>query len=166
LADNQQSRMELGYVPALDSRGRTIWIVEAHRGDGRRFGCEFTRIADRVFRIPTGAGERSSELILKSNRRSRLRFPTLVRSGRRTSFDGKKNLIRCREGARQLIVSLARLSLDPAIPTINYGLWLSSRPGGDSDPKEHRCINEEMRTIEMQERVGPKTPILAVQPVR
>jgi hypothetical protein len=27
----------LGYVSALDSKGRTIWIVDAHRGDGKRF---------------------------------------------------------------------------------------------------------------------------------
>jgi len=27
----------LGYVSAIDSHGRTIWIVDAHRGDGRRF---------------------------------------------------------------------------------------------------------------------------------
>ena len=26
-----------GYVSAVDSRGRTIWIAEAHRGDGKRF---------------------------------------------------------------------------------------------------------------------------------
>jgi hypothetical protein len=27
----------LGYVSAVDSEGRTIWITDAHRGDGRRF---------------------------------------------------------------------------------------------------------------------------------
>ena len=27
----------LGWVSALDFEGRTIWIVDAHRGDGRRF---------------------------------------------------------------------------------------------------------------------------------
>ena len=27
----------LGYVSAVDSNGRTIWIVDAHRDDGRRF---------------------------------------------------------------------------------------------------------------------------------
>jgi hypothetical protein len=27
----------LGYVSAVDSEGRTIWIVDAHRGDARRF---------------------------------------------------------------------------------------------------------------------------------
>jgi hypothetical protein len=26
-----------GCVSAIDSNGRTIWIVDAHRGDGRRF---------------------------------------------------------------------------------------------------------------------------------
>jgi hypothetical protein len=27
----------LGYVLAIDSERRTIWIADAHRGDGRRF---------------------------------------------------------------------------------------------------------------------------------
>jgi hypothetical protein len=27
----------LGWVSAIDSQGRTIWIVDAHRNDGRRF---------------------------------------------------------------------------------------------------------------------------------
>ena len=27
----------LGWVSAVDSQGRTIWIVDAHRGDGRPF---------------------------------------------------------------------------------------------------------------------------------
>jgi hypothetical protein len=27
----------LGYDSAIDSNGRTIWITDAHRGDGRRF---------------------------------------------------------------------------------------------------------------------------------
>jgi hypothetical protein len=27
----------LGWVSAVDSQGRTIWIVGAHRDDGRRF---------------------------------------------------------------------------------------------------------------------------------
>jgi hypothetical protein len=29
--------MELGCVSTIDSQGRTIWIVDAHRDDGRRF---------------------------------------------------------------------------------------------------------------------------------
>jgi hypothetical protein len=27
----------LGYVSAVDFQGQTIWITDAHRGDGRRF---------------------------------------------------------------------------------------------------------------------------------
>jgi hypothetical protein len=27
----------LGWVSAIDSNGRTIWIVDAHRDDGKRF---------------------------------------------------------------------------------------------------------------------------------
>jgi hypothetical protein len=33
---SQQSRMELGCVSAIDSKGRTIWIADAHR-DGKHF---------------------------------------------------------------------------------------------------------------------------------
>jgi len=29
--------MELKYVSAVDLGGRTIWIADAHRNDGRRF---------------------------------------------------------------------------------------------------------------------------------
>ena len=28
----------LGWVSAVNAEGRTIWIVDAHRGDGKRFG--------------------------------------------------------------------------------------------------------------------------------
>jgi hypothetical protein len=37
IADNLKKRgWSLGWVSAVDSRGRTIWIVDAHR-DGKRF---------------------------------------------------------------------------------------------------------------------------------
>jgi hypothetical protein len=37
-ADNlSKAGWSWGYVSALDSNGRTIWIVDAHRGDGERF---------------------------------------------------------------------------------------------------------------------------------
>jgi hypothetical protein len=29
--------MKLGLVSGVDSDGRTIWIADAHRGDGQRF---------------------------------------------------------------------------------------------------------------------------------
>jgi hypothetical protein len=38
IADNLKKRdWSLGYVSAVDSEGRTIWIADAHRDDGKRF---------------------------------------------------------------------------------------------------------------------------------
>ena len=38
IADNlSKAGWSDGYVSALDREGRTIWIVDAHRDDGRRF---------------------------------------------------------------------------------------------------------------------------------
>jgi len=38
IADNLKKRgWSLGYVSAVDSGGRTIWIADAHRDDGKRF---------------------------------------------------------------------------------------------------------------------------------
>src|SRR5262245_9819774 len=38
IADNlHKAGWSLGWVTALDLEGRTIWIVDAHRDDGRRF---------------------------------------------------------------------------------------------------------------------------------
>jgi hypothetical protein len=38
IADNlRDAGWSLGWVSALDVQGRTTWIVDAHRGDGKRF---------------------------------------------------------------------------------------------------------------------------------
>ena len=38
IADNlSKAGWSLGWVSAIDSDGRTIWIVDAHRDDGKRF---------------------------------------------------------------------------------------------------------------------------------
>jgi hypothetical protein len=38
IADNlSKAGWGWGYVSAVDSEGRTIWIADAHRGDGKRF---------------------------------------------------------------------------------------------------------------------------------
>ena len=38
IADNlSKAGWSWGYVSAIDREGRTIWIVDAHRDDGRRF---------------------------------------------------------------------------------------------------------------------------------
>jgi hypothetical protein len=34
---SQTTRLELGYVSAVDLQGRTIWIADAHRDDGKHF---------------------------------------------------------------------------------------------------------------------------------
>ena len=38
IADDLKKRdWSSGCVSAIDSKGRTIWIADAHRGDGKRF---------------------------------------------------------------------------------------------------------------------------------
>jgi hypothetical protein len=38
IADNlSKAGWSLGWVSAIDSEGRTIWIADAHRDDGKRF---------------------------------------------------------------------------------------------------------------------------------
>jgi hypothetical protein len=38
IADNlSKTEWSYGYVSAVDRGGRTIWIADAHRGDGKRF---------------------------------------------------------------------------------------------------------------------------------
>ena len=38
IADNLKKRgWSLGWVSAVDSQARTIWIADAHRDDGKRF---------------------------------------------------------------------------------------------------------------------------------
>jgi hypothetical protein len=38
IADNlSKAGWSLGWVSAIDSQGRTIWIVDAYRDDGKRF---------------------------------------------------------------------------------------------------------------------------------
>jgi hypothetical protein len=38
VADNlKKGGWSLGYVSAVDSNGRTIWIADAHRDDGKRY---------------------------------------------------------------------------------------------------------------------------------
>ena len=38
IADNlSKAGWSLGYISAIDSNGRTIWIADAHRDEGKRF---------------------------------------------------------------------------------------------------------------------------------
>ena len=36
-ANLKEAGFSVGWVSAVDSEGRTIWIADAHRGDGKRF---------------------------------------------------------------------------------------------------------------------------------
>jgi hypothetical protein len=41
IADNlKKAGWSLGYVSAVDSKVRTIWIADTHRGDAKRSLCE------------------------------------------------------------------------------------------------------------------------------
>jgi hypothetical protein len=38
IAENLKKRgWSMGYVSAIDSNGRTVWVADAHRSDGKRF---------------------------------------------------------------------------------------------------------------------------------
>jgi len=57
IASNLKKRgWSLGWVSTVDSEGRTIWIVDAHRDDGKRF---IDHVASRVVNANHGpvAGE-------------------------------------------------------------------------------------------------------------
>ena len=48
-----------GYVSAFDSQGRTIWIVDAHRGDGKRFVVHADEILTAFLELETAIGAAS-----------------------------------------------------------------------------------------------------------
>jgi hypothetical protein len=52
----------LGYVSAIDSNGQTIWIADAHRGDGNRFVVH----ADEILTAFLGTGTSCKEKQLQS----------------------------------------------------------------------------------------------------
>jgi hypothetical protein len=55
-ADNlMKSGWSWGWVSAIDSEGRTIWIVDAHRGDAKRFRWASRREVNGV--CATGIGD-------------------------------------------------------------------------------------------------------------
>jgi hypothetical protein len=68
IADNlSKAGWTLGWVSAIDSTGRTIWIADAHRGDGKRFVARADEKADGVF--GTGIGDWRSRRIALTSRR-------------------------------------------------------------------------------------------------
>jgi hypothetical protein len=50
IADNlSKAGWSSGCVSAIDSNGRTIWIADAHRGDGKRFLVRADEKLDGVY---------------------------------------------------------------------------------------------------------------------
>ena len=55
VADNlKKAGWSLGWVSAVDSQGRTIWIVDAHRDDGRRFVVRADQKLTAFFELEKG----------------------------------------------------------------------------------------------------------------
>jgi hypothetical protein len=52
IADNlKKAGWSYGYVSAVDSQGRTIWIADAHRGDGA--GAPDAQLSALALHLPT-----------------------------------------------------------------------------------------------------------------
>jgi hypothetical protein len=73
---SQQSRWSLGWVSAIDSNGDTIWIIDAHRGNGHcvdranEIFAEMRRVTDWLQQKANGA---SASLDFKQ--RERIKSP-------------------------------------------------------------------------------------------
>ena len=52
----------LGYVSAIDSNGRTIWIADAHRDDGKRFVVRADEKLTAFMELERGSGYENIEL--------------------------------------------------------------------------------------------------------
>jgi hypothetical protein len=55
----------LGWVSAIDSQGRTIWIVDAHRDDGRRFIVRADEILTAFVELERAVHQLAVSLMLK-----------------------------------------------------------------------------------------------------
>jgi hypothetical protein len=47
-ANLSKAGWSLGWISAVDSGGRTIWIVDAHRDNGKRFVARANKKLDRI----------------------------------------------------------------------------------------------------------------------
>jgi hypothetical protein len=61
IADNLSKRgWSLGWVAALDCEGRTIWIADAHRDDGKRYVVHADEILTAFLELELAVSSRSS----------------------------------------------------------------------------------------------------------
>ena len=58
---SQQSRLVGAVYPATDSTGQTIWIADAHRGDGKRF---VVRAGEKLTAFGSPLVARSSNILI------------------------------------------------------------------------------------------------------
>jgi hypothetical protein len=57
-----------GYVSAVDSHGRTIWIVDALRGDGKRFVVHADEILTAFLELEAGIRQERLDVWLISSK--------------------------------------------------------------------------------------------------
>jgi hypothetical protein len=65
IADNlSKAGWSWGCVSAVDCSGRTIWIADAHRGDGKRFVVrDYLRIHDSISGLDAAAWKRMASAV-------------------------------------------------------------------------------------------------------
>jgi hypothetical protein len=69
IADNLKKRgWSLGYVSAVDCERRTIWIADAHHGDGKRFVVHADEKLTAFLELESAIRPASVELSLLRNR--------------------------------------------------------------------------------------------------
>jgi len=85
IADNlSKAGFSWGYVSAIDSNGRTIWIVDAHRDDGNRFVVHADDLLIAFGELEAGSRMSGETLPLRYNIRL---SPVLIEMSSITSSD-------------------------------------------------------------------------------
>ncbi|HEU5247251.1 MAG TPA: hypothetical protein VFU09_09200 [Candidatus Udaeobacter sp.] len=63
IADNlSKAGWSWGCVSAIDSSGRTIWIADAHRGDGKRFVARSDEILTAFMELESAVRAAAAEI--------------------------------------------------------------------------------------------------------
>ena len=62
-ANLKKAGFSLGWVSALNVEGRTIWIVDAHRGDGKRFVVRADELLTAFMELESAIRKNSIEVV-------------------------------------------------------------------------------------------------------
>jgi len=74
IADNLKKRgWSLGYVSAIDSNGRTLFVADAHRGDGKRFVVRANEMLTAFLELECAAIQECSKNLIFSNYRPKVK---------------------------------------------------------------------------------------------